>query len=174
MVQNSPWLNWCFRFNRQDGIFIPLIVNNLPLSVDEAGVAAMRPSEEAKTRVSNWFVCMCFLYIYIYIHNITNMFMFTYVYLDGIKYAHIHTGLYRATHHPGALLFLCCSKLVFFCWICSSQHHTGSIQRYPTFVGFCKNDALQIPKKNWTSLNATTWGKHFFRSNSTGGSVVDQ
>ena len=88
--------------------------------------------------------------------------MFTYVYLDGIKYAPTHTGLYRAAHHPGALLFPCCSKLVFFCWICSSQHHTGSIQRYPTFVGFCKNDALQIPKKKLNIFKRHDLGKTFF------------
>ena len=125
MVQYSPWFNWCFRFNRQDGVFIPLTVNNLLPSVDEAGVAAKRPSEEAKTRVFSIDLCVCV--IYIYIHNI---YMHTYVYLGGIKYAHTYTGLYRATHHPPVpccslavpLLFPCCSKLVAFCWICSSQH----------------------------------------------------
>ena len=39
-VQSSPGLNWCFR-QRQEGVFIPLTVNNLLPSVDEARVAAI-------------------------------------------------------------------------------------------------------------------------------------
>ena len=123
---------------------------------------ALQPRGQAKKPRPVFLFDLCVCVLYIYIHNITNMFMFTYVYLDGIKYAHTHTGLYRATHHPGALLCPCCSKLVFFCWICSSQHHIGSIQRYPTFVGFCKNDALQIPKKKLNIFKRHDLGKTFF------------
>ena len=74
--------------------------------------------------------------------------MFTYVYLDGIKYAHTHTGLYRATHHPGALLCPCCSKLVFFAGYVRPNITSDPSKDTPHSLAFAKMTRSKYPKKN--------------------------